>query len=613
MQTRIAMRHATLVELGRESTQRFANRPLFGERRGTTWQWMTYADWQGHIDALRSGLAQLGVAPGERVAIVSRNSAAWATAAYATYGLGAAFVPMYEAQRPQDWEFILRDCEATIVFGRTPEIVAALEAMRSRLPALRHVVQIEDDAATSETSETVATLEARGRAAPIPERPVASEDIAGLIYTSGTTGFPKGAMLTHANLTSNIDATLAEFPLSPTDRTLSFLPWAHVYGQACELHMGVTAGASTAFNVSTEHLIEDLAEVRPTILVAVPRIFNRIYAGLDAQMAERPKAVRFVFEHGLAASIRRRRGEQLGISAWIWYALASVLFAVIRRKFGGRLRYAISASATLSRKVAEMIDGLGIDVYEGYGMTETSPVIAMNRPGHRKLGTVGLPLSNVRVEIDQTRGSTPGEGEIIVYGPNVMKGYHARPDENARAFTADGGLRTGDLGRFDADGYLAITGRIKEQYKLENGKYVMPGPLEEKLALSPYIRNVMLYGDGKPYNVALVSIDSDRVRGWAQDSAVSLAADLTRDPRVRSLIQSELDRTGAELRAYERPRACTLTEQAFTVENGLLTPTLKLKRRDVVAMFGSALEALYGGALGTVAAPTPSSRAPLAT
>ena len=579
-----------LSEIALASAAEHAERPLFGERTSGGWSWTTYAAWQKEVDAVRGGLAALGVGPGARVAIVSRNSAAWATAAYASYGLGATFVPMYEQQRPEDWEFILRDCGAEVVFGRTAAIVAALDDIKTRVPSIHHVLSIEG---ASADPRSMAALVQHGRSHPTPLFPSRPEDVAGLVYTSGTTGLPKGVMLTQRNLTSNIAATVAAFPISREDRTLSFLPWAHVYGQVCELHILIAVGASTAFNVDPEHLVDDLKEVKPTILVAVPRVFNKLHANVRAQIEHKPRIIQAVFRRGLAASVRRRRGERIGLGSLFVLWIAGLLFGAVRRKLGGHLKYAISASATLSVEVAEFIDGLGIEVYEGYGLTETSPVVAMNRPGHRKLGSVGLPIADVRIEIDQTKGDTPGEGEIIIHGPNVMKGYHARPEENARAFSSDGGLRTGDLGRLDADGYLFITGRIKEQYKLENGKYVMPTPLEEQLALSPFIRNVMLHGSGRPYNVALVVIDDDRVRSWATDRGIQLAADPTQDERVLALIRSELDRTSKNFRSYERPRDCVLTAVQFTVEGGLLTPTLKLKRREVVARFGQALDALY--------------------
>lgn len=579
-----------LVDLARASVARFASRPLFGERLDAVWQWTSYAEWQARVDALRAALAGLGIGRGDRVAIVSRNSAAWAAAAYATYGLRAAFVPMYESQRPDDWEFILRDCEASVVLGRSAAITEALSAMQPRLPALRHIVSIEGAAGDP---RSLTALLARGDIAPIEPAPPAPDELAGLIYTSGTTGQPKGVMLSHQNLTSNVIATLSGFPIVPEDRTLSFLPWAHVYGQVCELHILIAAGASTAFNTDTERLLDDLREVHPTMLVAVPRIFNKLHASVRAQIAQRPRAIRRLFERGLAASQRRRRGESIGLVDRLVRWVAGFLFAAIRKKLGGHLKYAISGSATLSREVGEFIDGLGIEVYEGYGLTETSPIVTMNRPGRRRLGSVGQPIANVAIEIDVGRGDQPGEGEIVVYGPNVMKGYHARPDENVQAFSRDGGLRTGDLGYLDDAGYLHITGRIKEQYKLENGKYVMPGPLEERLALSPFFRNVVLHGAGRPYTIALVAIDDAKVREWAAAQAIQLGDDLTRDERVRELVQDELDHYSKDFRPYERPRDCAVIATPPTVENGLLTPTLKIKRRAVEQRFKALIDELY--------------------
>jgi long-chain acyl-CoA synthetase len=584
----------SLVEIAEDRFRRFATRPLFGERSGGAWTWTTYAELGVMVDELRAGLASLGVGAGDRVAIVSRNSVAWAVAAYATYGLGATFVPMYEAQRPGDWEFILQDCAATVVIARTPEIAATLEAMRPQLPALRHVICVDDAA---EAAPSLASLRARGRRAPVATVHAEPDAVAGFVYTSGTTGKPKGVMLTHGNLASNVAASTSQFPITPDDRTVSFLPWAHVYGQTVELHILIAAGASTALNDDVTRLLDDLREVKPTILVAVPRIFNRIHAAVRAQIAEKSRIIRAVFTAGLAAAAQARRGVAIGIGQRVMRWLAEhLIFRKIRRRFGGRLKYVISGSATLSSEVGQFIDALGLEVYEGYGLTETSPIVTMNRPGARKLGSVGRVLPGVTVRIDDVAGST-GTGEIVVYGPNVMKGYFARPEENARAFTADGGLRTGDLGRFDADGYLFVTGRIKEQYKLENGKYVMPTPLEEQLALSPYIANVMLHGQDRPYNVALVALDRERVAVWAGEHGLPTDGDLAQLPAVRDLIDGELQQRSSAFREYEKPRGFVLTSEALTIENGMLTPTLKLKRRNVLARHGAALEALYGGIL----------------
>jgi long-chain acyl-CoA synthetase len=270
-----------------------------------------------------------------------------------------------------------------------------------------------------------------------------------------------------------------------------------------------------------------------------------------------------------------------------------LIFQKIRDRFGGRLRYAFTGSASISRHVIEFIDALGIEVYEGYGLTETSPVVTTNSPGHRKFGSVGRALPGVRVEIDTSVTDDHQTGEIIVYGPNVMLGYHNRPEDNAAALMPDGGLRTGDLGHLDADGYLYITGRIKEQYKLENGKYVMPSALEETLKLSPFIANVMIHGDGRPYNVALVVPDAQAVRGWAQKQGLTLPDDVCTDERVHDLVVSEIARLSEEFKGFEKPRAVALVGDDFTIGNGLLTPTLKLKRREVLARHGKLIDELY--------------------
>lgn len=540
---------------------------------------------------------------GDRVAIVSNNRVEWAVAAYATYGLGATFVPLYESQRADEWEFILGDSEAKVAIGSREPIASALEGMQARLPRLMHVIGLERGRGAAGSYEGLLD---RGRARPVASCHPRPEAIAGFIYTSGTTGEPKGVMLTHGNITSNIAAGLGVFPILPEDRTLSFLPWAHAYGQVIELHLIVSAGASTAFNTALPMLLDELAEVRPTMLIAVPRIFNKIYAKVSAQFAAQPRPIRALLAAAVRTASRKRRREPVGVLEELGLALADRLaFGKVRAKLGGRLKYAITASAAIGLEVAELIDALGIQVYEGYGLTETSPIVSGNYPGTRKLGSVGKPMPGVRVEIAPLPSEDPGRGEIIVYGPNVMVGYHNRPEENAKAFTPRGGLRTGDIGYLDDEGFLYVTGRLKEQYKLENGKYVMPAPLEETLKLSPYVANVMIEGANRPFNVAVVVINPEAIAAWVEDKGVTLGAQLTTDPRVRELIASEIDRLDVGFRGFEKPRIFVLTLQDFTVENGMLTPTLKIKRRAVLARYAAQIDALYRTA-PTEASPTAS-------
>ncbi len=581
-----------LVELAARSCERFAERPAFGTKRDGAWHWTSYREFSALVERCRAGLYGLGVRSGDVVAIVSDNRLEWAVAYYASAGLEAVFVPMYEAQRPSEWQFILEDCGAQLVLAGAGQPYERLLELRPELPNLAHVVGIGLPEAHPASFE--AMLDAGARS-PIPARDPAPTTTAGLIYTSGTTGKPKGVKLSHANVASNARTGAMIFPLSPDDRTLSFLPWAHSYGQL-ELNWALAQGASLALNDDIQQLLPNLADVKPTVLVTVPRVFNRVYETVRKDMAERPALLQRLFEDGTRAAIRKNRGEHLNLLERIELALDDkLIFEKVRQRFGGRLKYVLCASAALSKDVAEFVDALGLQVYEGYGLTETSPMVSANTPGARRMGSVGKVIPGVQVAIDTSRSDVPGQGEIVVYGPNVMQGYHNRPEENEKVFTEDGGLRTGDLGYIDDDGFLYVTGRIKEQYKLANGKYVMPGPLEEQLKLSRYIANVMLFGANRPYNVALVVIEQTAVREWASKQGFELA-EPTGDARVEQLIHDEVKQLARSFRDFEVPRRIVLISEDFTTENGLLTPTLKLKRRHVEARHGGALEALYADA-----------------
>jgi len=580
----------TLVELWEKSTERHGPRELFGTKSNGAWHWITYAEFKLEVDALRSVLSDLGVGAGDRVAIVAGNRVEWAAACYATFGLRGTFVPLYEAQSAEDWAFILGDCEAKVVIGSTVEIVEQLSALRDRLPSLKHVVGL--DLPESDPRSYKKLLEV-ARTKPRPVDPPAPDDLACFIYTSGTTGQPKGVVLTHRNILSNVVAAGELFPIRPTDRSLAFLPWAHAFGQTAELHMLFSVGCSLALNDQVPNLITNLAEVKPTILIAVPRIFNRIYDGVNKQMADRPKPIRALFHAGIRAAVKKHRGESLTLGEGLALAAADrLVFSKVRARFGGRLRFSVSGSAALAREVAEFVDALGIAVYEGYGLTEASPVVTANSPDHTRLGTVGKPLPRVRVEIDRVVTGDEKNGEILVYGDNVMRGYHHRDEEEKQMLMPDGGLRTGDMGFVDEDGFLHITGRIKEQYKLENGKYVVPSPLEEELKLSPFIANVMLFGLNRPFNVALVVLDEAAVSRWAREQKLDIK-DLTRDPAVKDLIKKELEVRGQHFKGYEKPKAFELILEDFTTENGLLTPSLKVRRKLVLDRYQASLEALY--------------------
>lgn len=582
-----------LVALFEQSTDKFGPRELFGTKVGDAWVWTTYAQARKLVDDFRAGLASLGVQRGDRVAIVSNNRVEWAVAAYATYGLGASFVPMYESQLATEWEFILRDCEAKVVIGSTAEIAEKLRSfMGEKVPKLAHVISL----AGSENEPTsYKALLRKGAESPVPSVQPDASETACLVYTSGTTGSPKGVILSHGNIASNISAVHDLFPFSDDDRSLSFLPWAHSFGHTCELHCMLSMGASLGIAESVEKIVDNLAEVKPTILFSVPRIFNRIYNGVQKQMAEKPAPIRSLFYSGLRAAAKKRDGQALGMLESMALGLADKLvFTKIRARFGGRLKYAVSGAAALSKDVAEFVDGLGIMVYEGYGLTETSPIATANFPGNRKIGSVGKAIPGVRIVIDKTATEDERNGEIVIYGPNVMQGYHNRPDENAAVFTQDGGFRSGDMGYLDDEGYLYITGRIKEQYKLENGKYVVPTQLEEAIKLSPFVANVMVHGANKPYNVAIIVPDMVSLKQWAKTQGIQAGDEqLVSDDRVRTLFEQELEKFSGEFKGFEKVKRFVLVTEDFTQANGMLTPSLKLKRRNVLQRWGQDLDGLY--------------------
>ena len=590
---------STLVDLITHSTVTYADNPLIGQRSGDgDWSWTTYAEFSSALDRARGGLASLGVTAGDRVAIISDNRLEWAVGAYATYMLGAAWVPMYEAQTQKEWKFILRDCGAKVLFAATDGIRAQIEEIAADLPELSTIVVIDDPAGGNAIDYT--ELLARGAENPVPVAVVDEADLAGLIYTSGTTGNPKGVMLSHANFASNINAIAEVFPLEEDDRSASFLPWAHSFGQTVELHALTYFGASTGLT-SAKTLTRDMPEIKPTILVSVPTVFNKVYDGLQKMMEAEGGVKKTMFDAAIANARKREQMRKRGArSRWVDLQndlFDKIVFTKVRDAFGGRLKYAFSGGAAISVEVAEFISAVGVTVYEGYGLTETSPVVTANIRQARRIGSVGKPIPGVTVEIDTDRTGDPTVGEIVVHGPNVMMGYYNLPEEDAAVFTDNHGFRTGDLGHIDEDGFLFIRGRIKEQYKLENGKYVVPSPIEEQLQLSGFISQVMVYGEQRPFNVAVVVPDFAYLEKWATDNGLDTADldALLRDAQVRELYKTEINRAQSGIKQYERVRNFVLENEEFTPENGMLTPSLKIKRRAVMAKLGDEIDGLYDG------------------
>ncbi len=581
-------RYTNLVASFEECTARYADRPLFGTRKVSGWEWTTYKQFRQQVDRARGGLAALGVGPGDKVAVISNNRLEWAVCAYGTYTRGAIYVPMYEAQLDKEWAYILQDSGAKVCLVAGELIAQRVTSLKGDCPHLEHVVDF--------TGPTYAELMRKGGESPVePTRP-ADADLASLIYTSGTTGNPKGVELSHHNLAANVSALLETAPVKEGDRSLAFLPWAHVFGGSVELNTLIAIGGTIAICDDVDNLLQYLPEVKPTMLFAVPRIWNRIYDGVQKQVAGRPKVIQNIFHAGLSAKAKAKKGQALSLGERVSLPLAEkLIFSKIGERFGGDLRFAFSGAAALSPAVAEFIDNLGIQVYEGYGMTESSGCTTANSPGASRLGSVGKPVPGVDVKLDyDAPGAGDGEGEILIYGTGVMRGYHNLPQVTAETLTKDGGLRSGDLGRIDADGFLYITGRVKELYKLETGKYVAPAPLEEKLQLSPYIAQCVIWGSNKPYNVALVVPDMPSLKAWAEGNGVPTDAQaLLADRRTQDLFRREIDSCSRDFKGFEAVREFLLEPEELTTANDMLTPTLKLKRRNVMEKYKEHLEALY--------------------
>jgi len=585
-----------LVELFENSVKKYPDRPFLGTKnKQGVYEWVTFREVGRRVDNLRSGLASLGVKQGDAVGIISNNSTQWAIGHYATVGLGAFYVPMYEAELTHVWEYIIKDSGLKVLFVSKPEILAKIKDFPSRIPTLEKIYLIP-----GEGSGTMAELEKTGEKNPVKSIYPKPEEVAVLVYTSGTTGDPKGVLLMHMNWTSNHHARVVAFPeLDENDRSLSLLPWAHCFGLG-ELHTFTALGASMGFMESTNTVVQDMATIRPTYLIAVPRIFNKVYDTIVTKVNEAGGFKKKLFDMGVEAAKQRRILAQQGKSNVLvnikFGIVNKIVFQKIRDLFGGRLRGSMTGSAAMNPDISHFFYDIGIPLYDAYGMTETTPGITMNNSRKFRIGSVGPVMDKIRVVIDQSVVE-PGakDGEIVCYGPNVMKGYHNKPEATREIMTKDGGVRTGDRGRFDEDGFLWITGRIKEQFKLENGKYVFPAALEEDICLNHYVQNALIFGANKPYNICMIVPDAMALDAYAQKKGLPRDyKTLAENQDIQKMITKEiLDSLKAKYGSYEIPKKFVFISDPFTLENGMLTQTMKLKRRVITETFNDQIEALY--------------------
>jgi len=577
-------------------------------RAAEGWQAYSSAEMLRRIAGLSKALTALGVKAGDRVGLFAPNSPEWHVADFAVLGLGAMDVPIYYNESPDRLEYIWNDAGVKVAIVSGEAQARKVTACRAKIPALEKIICVGAPKELREEFLDYATLIAAANDTDIAEYRRAAADVqpqqlATLIYTSGTTGEPKGVMLTHANLTSNsIDAT-SSIGYFPGDLQLSFLPLSHVYERIFD-YTALFHGVTIAYLERIEDAAKALIEVRPTIAAAVPRVFEKTYANIVEKGHQETGLKREIFDWALRVATEaepwRAYGKDVSTGVKLRWAIADrLVYSKIRAGIGGRMRVFYSGGAPLAVALAEFFWSVGVPIYQGYGLTESSPVISTNTPNENKVGTVGRPIRNCEVKIAE-------DGEILARGPNIMQGYYRKPEATREALSSDGWLRTGDIGHLDADGYLVITDRKKELLKTAAGKFVAPAPIEIKLRTSPYIANAMVVGDTKKFVSALIVPNRTAIAAKALAQGIALDGEkISNDAWARELIGGEVERLTADFAQYERPKRFALIDKDFTVEGGELTHALKLKRRVVLQRYSDAIAQLYAD----VEEPRPQTRA----
>ena len=568
---------------------------------GGTYQPVSTAELVDRVRRLAKALEGLGVERGQRVALMSENGPHWPTADFATLCIGGVVVPIYPTLLPEQATYIVNDCGAEIVFAETAAHLQGFLSHSADLPQVRHFILLKGDPPASDprvitladllagvTSVDAAEFERKARA-------VQPDDLATFVYTSGTTGQPKGVMLSHRNIVSNVVAAMEVVNLDGKFTALSFLPLSHSFERTvdyCYFHQG----CSIAYAESVATVAQNLQEVKPQVFVSVPRVYEKVLSRVQENVASAPPIRQKIFAWAVgigreALPWRLKRQSPPGLLGLKLGLADKLVFGKIRERLGGKFQYALSGGAPLAREVAEFFWGAGIPIFEGYGLSETAPVLSVNTPDHVKMGTVGRALPGVTLRIAE-------DGEILAKGPNIMQGYWNLPEATAEVIDADGWFHTGDIGELDAEGFLRITDRKKELIINAYGKNVAPAPIENALKASRFIGQAVAIGDRRKFLSALLVPDFEVLKPWAEKQGIGTgdAKAMLSDARVRALFSQEVDTVNARLASFEKIVAWELLPAEFTLETGELTPTQKVKRRVINQKYGDVIERLYAAA-----------------
>ncbi len=581
----------TIARAAANAAERYRDRVSVRYLADGEWRQLTFAEVAEIVDEIALGLVSLGIERGDRVGLLANTRAEWTFSSLAISRAGAVVVPIYPTNSPEECEWVLGNSDSRIVICEDAGQAAKIEQVRERLEQLAHVVLIEHDASNSEISiEQLRASERGGDRSELDRRceAVSPADPYTIIYTSGTTGPPKGVVLSHGNCAS-VGVMCQEIGfVTEEDVSYLFLPLAHSFALTVQLASFDVGTGIVYWGGDAQQIVPELMQTTPTYFPSVPRIFEKIYA-LALSIAEDEQQLRDAVALGVRVRLMRAQGQEVPPELSAAYDRAEeALYGKVRPLFGGRLEKAVTGAAPISSEILEFFYACGVPVLEGWGMTETVAVGTVNRLQSFKFGTVGLPMPGVELKIAD-------DGEILIKGPNVFGEYWRNPEATREAFTDDGWLRTGDLGSLDEDGYLSITGRKKDIIITAGGKNLAPSNLENDLQQSRWISRAVMYGDRRPYPVALIALDHEEIGPWAKERGLpEEMAELVEVEEVRQLIQDVLDRANAKYAQAEQIKRFALLDHDLTQESGALTPTLKLKRSVVHEQYADVFEELYG-------------------